>query len=203
MAPELLTVQRSGGGVPVVQVTLSDRLAGLPRLRWQRLYTGLEDDFHHASVCSGNGTLVRARATPSGQAYLQIITTPAAGSPFGTWTLIGTLSPVSGVALTAAGSSVLLFLVAPDQRTILCSESTDNGQSFGAGVVVVTAPAAVTYLTAGVSAGGVVRLFYNVGGTVYSVARTAGVGGPPRHGATPWRASAGWRAPTAWTGTWW
>jgi len=179
---DLVAAQRAGTGRPVVRLTARDALAGLPRLRYTRHYTGSEDDRYHAAVCAGDGSLVRARVSTGSQLYLQVTAAPGAGSAFGAWTALGA---VAGVALAASGATVLLFYVETDQVTVRVRESADNGVTFGGAVTAVTASGAAGWLAAGISGGGVVRLFYTVGATVYVASRTGGV----------------WGAPTAWPNT--
>ena len=175
----LLAAQRSASAVPYVKVEVTDRLAGVPRLRWERLYTGSEDDYHHAVIMPADGSLIRARISAANILYLQRVTSPGASSDFSVWTSLGGVSSVSSIALTSRGSSVFLFYVEADQKTIKVRESTDNGGSFGSPVTVTTPVTAVGRLAAGVNAPGVVALFYSLGATVYVVKRTGGSWGSP------------------------
>lgn len=175
----LLSAQRSVSGVPYVRVQVSERIGGVPRLRWTRLYTGAEDDFYHAATVPGDGSLIRARVSSGGQLYLQRVTSPGPGSDFGSWSAQGSVSPVSGIALTSRNSTVLFFYLDTDQVTIKVRESTDNGGSFGNASTVTAAASAVGWLAAGISGSDVVALFYTVGTTVYVIKRTAGVWGSP------------------------
>ncbi len=156
---------------------VSDRLAGVPRYRWQRRHTGAEDDFFHAAAVAGDGSLIRARVSSDGTLYLQRVTSPGPGSDFSSWSAQGSVATSAGIALTSRGSTVLLFYVHTDGVTIKVRESIDNGTTFGTASTVVTTGAAVTYLAAGVSDADVVALFYTVGTTVNVVKRTAGVWG--------------------------
>ena len=184
--PRALTAaQQSPSAEPYVRLLVSNRIAGVPRLRWTRLYTGLEEDYFHAATAPGDGSLLRARTTSGGQLYLQSVASPGQGSDFATWSNEGSVSDGAGVALTSLGSMALLFYVDADDVTIKVRESRDNGQSFGGATSVVTAGGAIKWLAAGVNPSGVVALFYTVGATMYAVKRTAGV----------------WGQPSAWTNT--
>ncbi len=54
----LLAAQRSPSGAPHVKVQILDRIGGVRRLRWERLYTGAEPDNHHALTMPGDGSLI-------------------------------------------------------------------------------------------------------------------------------------------------
>lgn len=179
LSPELLAAQQSSSRVPAVRVAVSDRLAGLPRHRWLRLYAGAEDDHFHAAVVAGDGSLVRARVSAANTLYVQAVVGPGPGSNFAAWTSLGVVSAVSGIALAAFGAEVLLFSVEPDQVTVRVRASTDNGQTFAAPATVSIAAGVVTGVAACYDAAGTPRLFYTVGGAVYTSSRTAGVWGAP------------------------
>lgn len=181
----LLAAQRAALRSPLVQVTAADRLAGLPRHRWQRHYTGTEDDRWHAAACTGNGTLVRARVSGGNTLYRQAIASPGAGSAFGGWTAVGSVSAVSQVALAARGARVMLAYVEADEVTVRVRQSTDHGASFGAATTVATAGGSVAGVAVGISDSGVARLFYSTGGDLRTVADSG----------------AGWSSPALWPHT--
>jgi hypothetical protein len=83
----LLEAQRSKSGLPYVKVQVSNRVAGITRLDWERLYQGSEPDSHHAATMPGDGSLVRLRtASPGGALYRQRVTSPGPESDFSSWT---------------------------------------------------------------------------------------------------------------------
>lgn len=176
----LLAAQRSRSALPHVKVEMVEKVAGVARLNWSRLYTGSEADFYHTVTMPQDGSLLRARvAIASYQLYLQRVVIPGPGSDFSQWTALGTVSDASGIALASRGSNVLLCYVGTDQQTIYARDSGDSGASFGDPVTVVTASAAVGWLAAAFNASGVAALFYSVGGTVYCVKRSGGTWGSP------------------------
>jgi hypothetical protein len=180
LSSTLLAAQKSSSRLPYVKLEIKDRIAGITRLSWQRLYTGSEPDFHHAAAMPGDGSLTRARVDPStAQLYRQRVTNPGQGSDFSAWTAVCSVSSASGIALVSRGSTVLLFYAGTDQQTIHCRESTDYGATFGDAVTVTTAGSAVGWLAAAINAGNVVCLFYSVSGTVYNIKRTNGTWGSP------------------------
>jgi hypothetical protein len=180
----LLAAQRSASAVPYLKVTVSDRIGGIRRLAWSRLYTGSEPDTYHAAAMPGDGSLVRARIDGE-RLYYQRVTTPGSGSNYAAWTNLEATS-AADVALCAEGSRVILFFVDPNGTTLKVRESTDNGATLGAAVTAATASGAVTWLAADVKSNGDALLLYSVGATVYSVKRTGGTWGS----ATAWTNSA-------------
>src|SRR3990172_5430425 len=84
LSPELLDAQRSASAAPYLQVTVADRIGGVRRLSFQRLYTGSEADGYHAATMPGDGSLLRARVA-SGRLYYQRVTSPGPSSDFSSW----------------------------------------------------------------------------------------------------------------------
>jgi hypothetical protein len=179
----LLAAQRSGSAVPFLKVTIADRIGGIRRLAFSRLYTGSEPDGYHAAAMPGDGSLLRARAS-AGRLYYQRVPNPGGGGAFASWTDLEAAAN-AGVAVCAEGSRALLFFVDPGGAVLKVRESTDNGATLGAAVTVATASGAVAWLAADVKSNGDALLVYSVGATVYSVKRTGGA----------------WGSPAAWTNT--
>ncbi len=177
----LLAAQKSGSAVPYLKAVLSDRIGGIRRLAYTRLYTGSEPDGYHAAAMPADGSLLRARVS-AGRLYYQRVTSPGAGSNYSAWTDLGAAAN-AGVALCADGSRVLLFYVDTGGLALQVRESTDSGATLGAAVTVATAASAVTWLAADVKSSGDALLLYSVGAVVYSAKRTGGA----------------WSAATAWT----
>ncbi|MBI4282649.1 MAG: hypothetical protein HY672_04095 [Chloroflexi bacterium] len=180
LSTSLLAAQKAASRAPYLQVEVSDRIGGVARLSWSRLYTGAEPDYHHAATMPGDGSLNRARVSPSDNTlYRQRVASPGPGSDFSQWTSVATVSSVSGIALCSRGASVLLFYVASDQVSIYSVESSNYGATFGSPILVDTAPGAVGWMATDINPSGVVALFYTVGSTLYVIQRTAGTWGSP------------------------
>src|SRR3989304_5016873 len=110
LSPTLLAAQQGPARRPYLEVVVQDQVAGMPRRRLERLYTGNEADGPHALTVPGDGSLVRAwnRYTDS-TLWVMRVPSPGPGSNFATWTSLGAVSPYVGVALTSLGAEVLLF----------------------------------------------------------------------------------------------
>ncbi|HVP05997.1 MAG TPA: hypothetical protein VMT90_10005 [Dehalococcoidia bacterium] len=173
----LLAAQKSDSAVPYLRVTVSDRIGGVHRLSWTRLYSGAEPDGYHAACVPGDGSLVRARVS-GGHVYYQRVASPGPGSDFSTWTDLGAAAN-AGVALCANGSLVLLFYVDSGGLLARVRESTDNGATLGAAVTAATAPGAVVWLAADVKPSGDTLVAYSVGATVFAARRLSGTWGAP------------------------
>jgi hypothetical protein len=186
--PDLLAAQKSASAVPYVEVHVSERIGNVRRLRWQRLYTGGEPDYHHAATMPADGSLLRARVNPGdNKLYYQRVTSPGEGSDFSGWTLMANVSASAGIAMTSQGATVLLFYVSTDGVTILVRESGDNGATFGAPNTADISPGAAGWLASALKSDGTALLVYSVGGTVYRVKRVSGAWGS----ASAWTHSAG------------
>ncbi|HEX9976329.1 MAG TPA: hypothetical protein VGA82_03675, partial [Dehalococcoidales bacterium] len=64
LSSTLLAAQKEASHTPYVKVEARNKMAGVVRLDWERLYTGTEDDYFHALTMPGDGSLIRARITP-------------------------------------------------------------------------------------------------------------------------------------------
>jgi len=182
----LTAAQKSASVVPYLRVLISDRIGGVHRLAWTRLYTGAEPDGYHATCLPGDGSLIRARVS-GGHLYYQRVASSGAGSDFSAWTDLGTVAD-AGVALSADPSGegrVLLFFVDSGGLQVKVRESTDNGATLGAAVTAATGGSAVTWLAADVKSSGDALVAYNAGSTVFAARRLSGT----------------WNAPVAWPNT--
>lgn len=180
LSADLLAAQRSPSAAPYLHIELHDRVSGVRRLAWTRVYSGAEPDGYHAACVPADDSLIRARVT-GGRVYYQRVTSPGPGSTYSSWADLGAAAD-AGVALCADGARVLLFYIDPGGTVIKVRESTDNGATLGAAVTAANASGAATWLAADVKPGGDAALIYNVGAAVYAARRTSGA----------WGAAAAW-----------
>jgi hypothetical protein len=173
----LLAAQKSASAIPYVQVEIGDRISGVRRLEWERLYSGSEADSYHAATMPGDGSLIRCRVD-GGSLYVQRVTSPGPGSNFSNWTLTDAAAN-AGVALASRGAQVLLFYVGTNGRTIYLRESTDYGATFDSATAITTAATAVGWLAADLKVDDTVLFIYSVGSTVYAMKRSDGDWGSP------------------------
>lgn len=173
----LLTAQKRASAVPYLEVQIVDKIGGVLRLGWQRLYSGSEPDNYHAATMPGDGSLVRCRVA-GGLLYVQRVADPGPGSDFSAWTSI-TAAADAGVALASDGATVLLFYVPTSGTAILVRESSDYGATFGSPTTVATTASAVGWLAADLKSDGTALLIYSLGADVYAVKRSGGSWGSP------------------------
>lgn len=172
LPPALEEAQKQASSRPYVEVTLSDRIGGIRRPAFQRLYTGSEPDGYHAATMTGDGSLVRSRVA-SGRLYYQRVASPGPSSDFSSWTDLEA-AVNADTALCSDGSNVLLFFVDTDKKRVRLRESSDYGATLGSSTVVVTASNDVSWLAADVKSNGDALLLYSVGVVVYAAKRSGG-----------------------------
>jgi len=88
LSDTLLSAQKEASHIPYVKVKACNKIAGVVRLDWTRLYTGSEDDYFHAMTIPGDGSLIRVRVTPpadSRKLYRQRVADPSPESDFSQW----------------------------------------------------------------------------------------------------------------------
>ena len=168
----LLEAQRSGSAVPHVRVAVSDSVAGVARPVFERLYQGDEANYHHAAVCAGDGSLVRARVDPAdSRLYAQRVRYPSRSSDFSSWTQLNAASATANIAMVGLEATLNIFYVNSRGTGLLRLESTNNGASWSAPITVRNPNlGSIAWIAAGVSDRGTLGLFYApTGSTVYFI----------------------------------
>ncbi|GEM_PF-282338 len=131
LSSTLLAAQKSPSSVPYIKVEVKNRIAGITRLEWERLYEGSEADFYHAATIPGDGSLIRFRIDPTtGTLYRSRVISPDENSDFSQWTSTGRTA--LAVACTALGAEVLVFAIeSSSPYHIYRQESSDYGATWG------------------------------------------------------------------------
>jgi hypothetical protein len=131
LTPTLLSAQKSGAHLPHVRVRVKDAVAGVPRLRWQRLYSGNEPDAPGACTMPGDGSLIRLRLDPTdnGRVLRQRVLDPGAQSDYSNWVNWGVRA--HAIAIASSGANVFAFAVATN-GALYRSESSDHGANWSA-----------------------------------------------------------------------
>ena len=132
--------------MPYAEVKAVNKIAGVVRLDWTRLYTGSEADNYHALTLPGDGSLIRVRVTlPSDgcRLYLQRVDNPGPGSDFSLWTYTGWYNAVV-VAAASLGAEVSIFWI-NSSREIRRLVSTDYGASWGSPELIDYSPTIAIY----------------------------------------------------------
>jgi hypothetical protein len=173
LSSTLLAAQQEASRTPCIKVEVSNKHAGVVRLRWERLYEGSEDDYHHAATMPGDGSLVRARVTPpanSGKLYRQRVVDPNPQSDFSQWTYTSHYDVVV-VAGASLGSEVSIFWINGD-RELYHLKSTDYGASWGSPQLLTYSPTtAINGIACAYKPNGDIALFFADQATLYVMKR--------------------------------
>jgi len=165
----LLAAQKQTATVPYVKVEAKNKLAGVVRYDWSRLYDGSEDDYFHALTMPGDGSLIRARITlpaDSRKLYRQRVVSPGPGSNFSQWTYTGQYNAVV-VEAASLGAEVSIFWI-KSNREIRRIKSTDYGASWGSPELIDYSPTtAINGLAAAYKSGGDLAIFFADQATLY------------------------------------
>ncbi len=158
----LLDAQKQATAVPYVKIEAVNKIAGVVRLDWSRLYTGSEPDYYHALAMPSDGSLVRARITPPADArklYRQRVASPGPGSDFSQWTYTSQYNAVV-TASAALGAEVSIFWI-NTSREVRRIKSTDSGATWGSPELLDYSPTTSIYgLAAAYKTGGDLAIFF-------------------------------------------
>ncbi len=161
-APLLNEQRKHGLKKPVLDAQIYPYFAGVPRLCWQKLYSGTEEDGSIALAFDGQGSLYRGRSLGTNPAvYRQKVTNPAPGSDFSNWTQA--FSAKDGkFALCAQGAEICFFYFNPsDYNYIYQHRSTNYGATWTSSKITLylTPNYATNYLAADFKPNGDIYLF--------------------------------------------
>ncbi len=180
----LLAAQKQVATVPYVKVEAKNKIAGVVRYEWSRLYTGSESDYFHALTMPGDGSLVRVRITPPADArklYRQRVINPGPSSDFSQWTYTSQYDAVV-VAAASLGAEVSIFWIRSN-REIRRIKSTDYGVSWGSPELIDYSPTIGIYgLAAAYKPNGDLAIFFADQAILYVKKHVGG----------------GWQAKSAW-----
>jgi hypothetical protein len=169
LSATLLAAQKEASRVPYVRVEASNRHTGVVNLRWERLYTGSEDDYYHALTMPSDGSLIRVRITPpsdSRKLYRQRVADPSPQSDFSQWVYTNQYDVVT-VACCSLGAEVSIFWITSN-RELYQLKSTDYGANWGSPQLLGYTPTtAVGGLAAAYKPNGDIALFFTDQATLY------------------------------------
>jgi len=173
LSSTLLAAQKEASRVPYVKVEASNRHAGVVNLRWERLYTGSEDDYYHALTMPGDGSLIRVRVTPPSDArklYRQRVASPAPQSDFSQWVYTSQYDVVTA-ASCSLGAEVSIFWIKGD-RKLYHLKSTDYGASWASPQLLTYTPTtAINGLACAYKPNGDIAVFFADQATLYVMKR--------------------------------
>jgi hypothetical protein len=173
LSSTLLAAQQQASRIPYVRVEASNKHAGVVNLRWERLYTGQEDDYYHALTMPGDGSLIRVRVTPPADGrklYRQRVVSPGPQSDFSQWLYTNQYDVVT-VACCSLGAEVSIFWIKGD-RKLYHLKSTDYGVSWGSPKLLTYTPTtAINGLACAYKPNGDIALFFADQATLYVLKR--------------------------------
>jgi len=169
LSSTLLAAQKEASRTPYVKVEAKNKIAGIVRLDWTRLYTGSEPDYFHALTMPADGSLIRVRITPptdSRKLYRQRVASPTPESDFSQWTYCNQYDAVI-VTCCSLGAEVSIFWIKSD-RKIYRIKSTDYGETFGTPELIDYSPTtAINGIAADYKPNGDLALFFADQATLY------------------------------------
>jgi hypothetical protein len=176
LSSTLLAAQKQAARTPYVKLEACNKIAGVVRYDWTRLYNGSEDDYFHAVTMPGDASLIRVRITPPGDSrklYRQRVTDPTPESDFSQWVYTSQYNAVV-VACASQGAEVSIFWIKSD-RKIYQLKSTDYGASWGSPALLDYAPTtAINGIAAAYKPDGDIALFFADQTTLYVMKRISG-----------------------------
>jgi len=184
LSSTLLAAQKQATRSPYVEVEACNKISGVVRYDWSRLYTGTEDDYFHAVTMPGDGSLIRTRITPPGDSrklYRQRVASPGPSSDFSQWTYCNQYNCVI-VAAASLGAEVSIFWI-NSSRQIRRIKSTDYGVSWGSPELIDYSPTTAIYgIAAAYKPNGDLAIFFADQTTLYV----------KKHAGGSWQAKASW-----------
>ena len=176
LSETLLAAQKEATRTPYVKLEAKNKIAGVVRYDWSRLYTGSEDDYFHAVTMPGDGSLIRVRITPlsdSRKLYRQRVANPGPESNFSQWTYTNQYNAVI-VACCSSGAEVSIFWIKSD-RKIYQLKSTDYGINWDSPQLLGYTPTTAIYgIAAAYKPNGDIALFFADQATLYVMKRIGG-----------------------------
>jgi len=165
----LNAAQKTASSTPYVKMEAKAKIAGVVRMEWSRLYTGNEDDYHHALTMPSDGSLVRVRITLPGDArklYWQRVAAPGPLSDYSGWTYANQYNCVV-VAAASQGAEASIFWI-NSSRELRRIKSTDYGATWGAPELLDYSPTTnIKALAAAYKSNGDLAVFFADAATLY------------------------------------
>ncbi len=162
LSATLLAAQKKVSQTPFVKVEAKNQNAGVVRLDWTRLYSGNEDDYHHALTIPGDGSFIRVRITlpaDGRKLYRQRVANPSPSSDFSQWTYTNEYNAIVA-AVASLGAEVSIFWINLS-REIWRIKSTDYGASWGSPELIdYSTTTAVNGLAAAYKPNGDLAIFF-------------------------------------------
>ena len=131
LSSTLLAAQQANSHIPYVKAEVKNKMAGVTRFVWERLYQGTEIEYYHGLTLAGDGSLIRVRITLSSDGcklYRQRVANPGSQSDFSTWTYTNQYDCLA-MAVASYGAEVSIFWI-NGNRELRRLKSIDYGASW-------------------------------------------------------------------------
>ena len=166
----LLAAQKEVSRIPYIKLEAFNKINGVVRYDWTRLYTGSEDEYFHTATIPGDGSLIRVRVTlpaDSKKLYRQRVVNPSPQSDFSQWTYTNQYN-AAVVACASLGAEVSIFWIDSVNRKIQRIKSTDYGASWGSPELIDYSPSTtIGGLAAAYKPNGDLAIFFADQATLY------------------------------------
>ncbi len=176
LTPTLQATQQSPDHVPYVKLQVNNTINNLVRLKWERLYSGPEEDCYHAATMPGDGSLIRVRITTVADGrklYRQRVSNPGSSSDFSSWNYTNQYNCLV-VATASLNSEVSIFWI-NISRQICRMKSIDNGITWDGPEIIDYSPStAVNGLAAVYKPNGDLSIFFGDQSVLYVKKRISG-----------------------------
>ena len=131
LSATLVEAQQAVSNTPYVKIEVKNKITGITRFSWERLYQGTETEYYHGLTVAGDGSLVRVRITlpaDSCKLYRQRVANPGPQSDFSAWTYTSQNNCLA-VAVASYSAEVSIFWI-NSNRELRRIKSTDYGASW-------------------------------------------------------------------------
>jgi hypothetical protein len=176
LSPTLLAAQQAASHTPWVKIEVKNKITGVTRLTWERLYQGTESDYYHGLTLAGDGSLIRVRITPPSDGcklYRQRITNPGPQCNFSTWTYTNEYD-CQAIAAASYNAEVSIFWI-NGSRELRRIRSTDYGASWLSPELIDYSPSTDVHgLAAAYKSNGDLAVFFTDQMTLYIKKRISG-----------------------------
>ena len=176
LSSTLLAAQQAVSYIPWVKIEAKNKMTGVTRLTWEKLYQGTESDYYHGLTLAGDGSLLRVRITLPADGcklYRQRVTNPGPQSDFSTWTYANQYD-CQAVAVASYGAEISIFWI-NGSRELRRLKSTDYGATWSSPELIDYSPSTDVHgLTAAYKSNGDVAIFFADQMTLYIKKRVGG-----------------------------
>ncbi len=128
LSATLTAAQKAASRTPYIVLQAHNKIGGVERFSFSRLYTGGEAEASHGAAIANDGSLIRARVS-GGTIWTQRVTAPDPLSTYSSWTDSGT-AVTKPIVVTKWSTEVSIFYVKEATAEVRRMVSFDNGATW-------------------------------------------------------------------------